>query len=129
MISKLKKEEEIIKQGCGKMKPIQTKVYHCGDKIEMAKFNRKTYCRDCKIKLKQNQKHQQMFKKFVENDLKQICYGKVDWFKVFKDAYNSRESSWWGLGHIAEWRNATDEVLFAFWKQFKNEINKLLEEK
>ena len=60
--------------------------------------------------------------------IKFICYGKIDWIKVFKDAYEGRKTSWKELGHIGEWRNATDEVLFAFWKQFKPEIDKLAEE-
>jgi len=52
-------------------------------------------------------------------ELKEIMYGKVDWYRVFKDAYEGRKSSWFELGHIQEWRNATDEVLFAVWKQIE----------
>ncbi len=58
-------------------------------------------------------------------ELKQIMYGKIDWMKVFKDAYESRKTSWFEMGHIQEWRNATDEVLFAVWHQLEDEINKL----
>ena len=52
-------------------------------------------------------------------ELKQIMYGKIDWIEVFKDAYEGRKTSWVELGHIQEWRNATDEVLFAVWKQLE----------
>jgi hypothetical protein len=57
--------------------------------------------------------------------LKTFMYSKMDWIKVFRDAYKSRESSWYELGHIQEWRNATDEVLFAVWKQIEEEIERL----
>ena len=62
-------------------------------------------------------------------DLKHIMYGKINWYQVFKDAYNSRKTAWWELGHIQEWRNATDEVLFAVWKQLEKEIKKYTFEK
>lgn len=54
--------------------------------------------------------------------IKQIMYGRMDWIKVFKDAYEGRRTSWYELGHIQEWRNATDEVLFAVWKQLEPEL-------
>lgn len=60
-------------------------------------------------------------------DLKQIMYGKIDWVKVFKDAHASRKGAWYELGHIMEWRNATDEVLFAVWHQLEDEIKKFAE--
>ena len=47
----------------------------------------------------------------TKEQLKQIMYGKIDWIKVFKDAYLSRKTSWWEVGHINEWRNATDESI------------------
>jgi len=61
----------------------------------------------------------------TKEELKQIMYGKIDWIKVFKDAYNSRKTSWYEMGNIQEWRNATDEVLFAVWHQLEKEIDKL----
>jgi len=57
-------------------------------------------------------------------ELKEIMYGKMDWYKVFKDAYESRKSSWFELGHIQEWRNCMDEVLFAVWKQIEELTHK-----
>jgi len=63
-----------------------------------------------------------MKKRFTYDELKMICYGEIDWIKVFRDAYENRKSSWWDLGHIQEWRNATDEILFAFWKQFEEKL-------
>jgi len=59
-------------------------------------------------------------------ELKEIMYGKMDWYKVFKDAYESRKTSWYELGHIQEWRNCTDEILFAVWKQVE-EITSLID--
>lgn len=58
-------------------------------------------------------------------ELKSIIYGRMDWFRVFRDAYEGRRSSWHNIGNISEWRNATDEVLFAVWKQLEEEINAL----
>lgn len=59
----------------------------------------------------------------LKGNLKNFMYGKMDWQKVFIDAFNSRRSSWWKLGHIQEWRNATDEVCFAVWKQLEEFID------
>lgn len=57
-------------------------------------------------------------------ELKGFMFGRMDWFKVFRDAYESRKTSWHELGHIQEWRNATDEILFAVWRQIEEELNK-----
>ena len=54
--------------------------------------------------------------------IKAIMYGKIDWIKVFKDAYEGRKTSWKDLGHIREWRNATDEILFAVWSQLEHHL-------
>jgi L-lactate utilization protein LutB len=64
-------------------------------------------------------------KTITKGSLKTFMYGKMDWIKVFRDAYERRKSSWRELGHIEEWRNATDEVLFAVWKQIEEEIERL----
>ncbi len=58
-------------------------------------------------------------KKITIGELKQIFYGKIDWIRVFKDAYESRRTSWHTMGNIQEWRNATDEILFAVWRQLE----------
>jgi len=62
--------------------------------------------------------------KEVLEKLKGIVYGKIDWIQVFKDAYENRKTSWVELGHIQEWRNATDEIMTAFWNQFEEELTK-----
>ena len=59
-----------------------------------------------------------------KEELKQIMFKEIDWIRVFKDAYESRKTSWYELGHIQEWRNATDEVLFAVWHQIEDILNK-----
>ena len=64
---------------------------------------------------------QQGEKQAIER-VKEVFYGKVDWIKVFKDAYENRKTSWYEIGHIKEWRNATDEVLFAIWHQIEQQI-------
>lgn len=63
-----------------------------------------------------------MKKEISIEELKQIMYGKIDWIRVFKDAYNGRKTAWREMGNIQEWRNATDEVLFAVWKQIEENL-------
>jgi len=58
-------------------------------------------------------------------DIKQIMYGKIDWIKVFKDAYENRKTSWNEVGYIREWRNATDEILFALWHQLEVKLKEM----
>jgi len=65
-------------------------------------------------------------KKIIE-DTKQIMYGEVDWIKVLKDAYESRKTSWFEIGHIKEWRNCTDEILFAVWHQLEPKLKERVE--
>ncbi len=55
-------------------------------------------------------------------ELKRFMYGEMDWTKVFKDAYEGRKTSWHELGNIQEWRNATDEILFAVWHQIEDKF-------
>lgn len=56
------------------------------------------------------------------DEIKRIMFGEMDWMKVFRDAYESRKGAWYELGHICEWRNATDEVLFAVWHQIEDKL-------
>jgi hypothetical protein len=51
----------------------------------------------------------------------QILYS-LDWVKVMRDAYEGRKTSWEEIGHIREWRNATDEIMGAVIKQVKEAI-------
>lgn len=81
-----------------------------------------------KIRLEEQEQNFQLKFKELEEKLKEIMYGKIDWIKVFKDAYEQRKTSWYELGHIKEWRNATDEILFAVWHQFEKEISKTFKE-
>ena len=57
-------------------------------------------------------------------ELKSIMFG-MDWIEILKNAYENRRSSWFDLGHIKEWRNATDEILFACWKQLEEKIKEI----
>lgn len=60
--------------------------------------------------------------------LKYIIFGRIDWPSVFVTAYNNRKTSWYELGHIKEWRNATDEILYAVWHQLEYELDKINKE-
>ena len=97
-------------EGCGR-------TYSLGFKKENLKGKVHEVIKDALEKQSEN---------FLGN-LKQVMYGKLDWIQVFKDAHASRKTAWHELGHIQEWRNATDEVLFAVWKQLEPMLKKELE--
>ena len=46
----------------------------------------------------------------------------LDMIQVFVDAYNSRQTSWKGMGEIREWKNATDEIRYAIIKRFRKDF-------
>lgn len=60
-------------------------------------------------------------KEDVLNEVKSKLY-RLDWITIFKNAYENRKTSWEGLGHIREWRNATDEVMSEVIKQLFESI-------
>jgi len=109
--------------------------YVCGKSIinDIHGNKHSKFCPTCKAKISQAKIEKRKQIKMLEV-LKQVVWGKIDWMRVFKDAYENRKTSWNEIGHIREWRNATDEVLFALWHQieelfgFSNKIKQLQEE-
>jgi len=43
---------------------------------------------------------------------------KLDWIKILHTAIESRPTSW-GIRPVREWRNASDEILFAVVKEIE----------
>ena len=56
------------------------------------------------------------------DELKLIVHMRVDWSQVFRDVYKYKGMSWYDLTDIFAWKEMTDEIMYALWKQIEKEI-------